>query len=173
MGDLSQWQAIERIVVALVAGAVIGLEREWSGKPAGIRTHALVAEGSALFMITSLMLGDQMWAAGRAYDPSRLASTVVQGIGFIAAGVIIRHQAQIRGLTTAAGLWVAAAVGLLVGAGFYAVAIAAVVTTILALSLLKPFESEMHEFETRPGSGRRWTWRVRRRVVAPDHQDEA
>jgi putative Mg2+ transporter-C (MgtC) family protein len=143
MHDLSQWEAIERILVALAAGGILGLEREWTGKAAGIRTHALVAEGAALFMITSLMLGNQMRASSLAYDPSRLASTVVQGIGFISAGVIIRHKAQIKGLTTAAGLWVAAAVGLLVGAGFYAIAFAAVVSTVIALTFLKPFEEDL------------------------------
>lgn len=150
MSDLTQWQAVERIVVALIAGAAIGFEREWSGKAAGIRTHALVAEGSALFMIASLLLGGEMWAAGRVYDPSRIASTVVQGIGFIAAGVIIRHNAQIRGLTTAAGLWVAAAIGLLIGAGFYVVAFAAVATTLIALSLLRLFDLDAVDSE--PGA---------------------
>jgi putative Mg2+ transporter-C (MgtC) family protein len=150
VGDLSQWQAVERIVVALAAGAAIGFEREWSGKAAGIRTHALVAEGSALFMIASLLLGDEMWAAGRVYDPSRLASTIVQGIGFIAAGVIIRQHAQVRGLTTAAGLWVAAAIGLLVGAGFYVVAFAAVGATLIALSLFRLFDLDAPDSE--PGS---------------------
>lgn len=163
MGDLSQWQAVERIVVALAAGAAIGFEREWSGKAAGIRTHALVAEGSALFMIASLLLGDEMWAAGRIYDPSRLASTVVQGIGFIAAGVIIRQHAQIRGLTTAAGLWVAAAIGLLVGAGFYVVAFAAVGATLIALSLFRLFDLDAPDSE--PGS-------LRRRVIQGHRHSE-
>lgn len=162
MHDLSQWEAIERIAAALVAGAILGVERERAGKTAGLRTHALVAEGAALFMITSLLLGDQMRASGLTYDPSRIASTVVQGIGFISAGVIIQHKAQIKGLTTAAGLWVAAAVGLLVGAGFYVVAFAAVTNTVVALISLKPFEPELHELEAGttpavPG------WRGRRR----------
>jgi putative Mg2+ transporter-C (MgtC) family protein len=147
MHDLSQWEAIERIVVALAAGAILGLEREWTGKAAGVRTHALVAEGAALFMITSLMLGNQMRASDLAYDPSRIASTVVQGIGFISAGVIIRQQAQIKGLTTAAGLWVAAAVGLLVGSGFYVVAFAAVIATVITLAFLRPFEQELRKIE--------------------------
>ena len=147
MYDLSHWEAIERIVVALVAGALLGLEREWTGKAAGIRTYALAAEGAALFMIAALLLGDEMRAAGLTYDPSRIAATVVQGIGFIAAGVIIRHKAQVRGLTTAAGLWVSAAVGLLIGAGFYFVAFAAVAATILALIVLKSLEGEIEMSE--------------------------
>ena len=164
MHDLSQWEAIARIVVALLAGAILGVEREWTGQSAGIRTHALVAEGSALFMITSLMLGNQMRASGFNYDPSRIASTVVQGIGFISAGVIIRHKAQVRGLTTAAELWVAAAVGLLVGAGFFAIAFAAVATTVVALTSLKAFERVIHEDQAQSTSqAPKWTTHLRPR----------
>jgi putative Mg2+ transporter-C (MgtC) family protein len=176
VGDLSQWEAVERIVVALIAGAAIGFEREWSGKAAGIRTHALVAEGAALFMIASLLLGGEVWAAGHDYDPSRLASTVVQGIGFIAAGVIIRHNAQIRGLTTAAGLWVAAAIGLLVGAGFYVIAFSAVAATLVALSLLRFFDLDATDSEpgrtNRRSSPRRWPRARLSRIEAEPPADD-
>ena len=133
MEQITQAVATERIILSLVAGAIIGLEREWRNKPAGLRTYALVCEGSALFMIVSIMLGEQMLALGQAYDPSRIASTVVQGIGFLAGGVIFTRQAMVRGLTTAAGIWVTAAVGLLIGAGFYFVAFAGIAASIFVL----------------------------------------
>ncbi len=164
MHDLTQWEAVERIVVALLAGGALGFEREWSGKAAGIRTYALAAEGAALFMIMSLLLGGQMRSSGLNYDPSRIGSTVVQGIGFIAAGVIIRHKAQVTGLTTAAGLWVAAAVGLLVGGGFYVVAFAAVAATIVALMVFKALEAELHVVEDgHPAVTPGWAARLRSR----------
>ncbi len=133
MDPLSNLEAIERLGIALLVGGLLGLERERADKPAGLRTYMLVAEGAALFMICSLMLGDQQVAAGAAYDPSRIASTVVQGIGFLAGGVIITSRRRVRGLTTAAGIWVTAAIGLLAGAGFFAIAAIATATTLVAL----------------------------------------
>jgi putative Mg2+ transporter-C (MgtC) family protein len=134
MIPLSEIEAIERIALALALGALLGLEREWKAKPAGLRTYALVCEGAALFMVGSILLGAEVAAhGGREYDPSRIGATIVQGIGFLAGGVILTAGYKIRNLTTAAGIWVTAAVGLLVGAGFYVVAIAGVVGTIIAL----------------------------------------
>ena len=137
MEPLTDLEAIERLAVALVVGAALGLERERADKPAGLRTYMLVCEGSALFMICSLMLGDQLFALGKEYDPSRIASTVVQGIGFLAGGVILTAGRRVRGLTTAAGIWVTAALGLLVGAGFYVIAGVATAATIVALVALR------------------------------------
>jgi putative Mg2+ transporter-C (MgtC) family protein len=135
---LSQLEAIERIALALALGAVLGLERERRDKPAGLRTYALVCEGAALFMIGSILLGDQVArAGGQTYDPSRIGATIVQGIGFLAGGVILTSGRKIRNLTTAAGIWVTAAVGLLIGAGFYLVAIAGVVGTMFVLVVLE------------------------------------
>lgn len=133
METLSNLEIFERIAVSLIAGIIIGLEREWNDKPAGIRTYALVCEGSALFMIVSLLLGEQVVAAGRSYDPSRIASTVVQGVGFLAGGVIFTRGARVKGLTTAAAIWVTAALGLLIGAGFYTVAMMGVGAAIFML----------------------------------------
>jgi putative Mg2+ transporter-C (MgtC) family protein len=87
-------------------------------------------------MIVSLMLGDQMLRAGQSYDPSRIASTVVQGIGFLAGGVIFTRHSMVRGLTTAAGIWVTSAVGLLIGAGFYLVAFTGIAASIFVLAPL-------------------------------------
>jgi len=140
---LSNLEILERVMVSLIAGAVIGLEREWKNKPAGVRTYALVSEGSALFMIASLLLNAEVSAAGGFSDPSRIASTVVQGVGFIAGGVIFTQRARVTGLTTAAGLWVAAAVGLAAGAGFYILALIGVVTSLFALVPMRWFEQEL------------------------------
>jgi putative Mg2+ transporter-C (MgtC) family protein len=134
---LTDLESLQRLGVALLIGAILGLEREQADKPAGLRTYMLVCEGSALFMLCSLLLGQQVVAAGGTYDPSRIASTVVQGIGFIAGGVILTAGRRVRGLTTAASLWVAAALGLLAGAGFYLLAAAATAATLAALVLLR------------------------------------
>ena len=122
-----EWSFIVRILIAGLLGGLIGFERELRAKEAGVRTHFIVALGSALFMIIS-----QYAFSGR-FDAARVAAQVVSGIGFIGAGVIIFQKNVVRGVTTAAGLWVAAAVGLACGAGMYPVAIAAAVLTILCL----------------------------------------
>ena len=122
-----EWNLILRILIAGLLGGLMGFEREIRAKEAGVRTHFIVALGSALFMIIS-----QYAFTGR-FDAARVAAQVVSGIGFIGAGVIIFQKNAVRGVTTAAGLWVAAAVGLACGAGMYAVAIAAVVLSILCL----------------------------------------
>jgi putative Mg2+ transporter-C (MgtC) family protein len=140
MDPLTDVIALQRLAIAMVAGVALGFERRRAEKPAGIRTYMLVVQGAALFMICAIMLSQQMIAAGFDSDPGRIASTVVQGIGFIAAGVILTTGREIVGLTTAAGLWVATAVGLLIGAGFLLIAIVATVATIVALTILARFE---------------------------------
>ena len=140
MESLSDLEALERLALAMVVGAVLGVERERLDRPAGLRTYMLVVEGACLFMICAILLAKQVAAAWGASDPGRIASTVVQGIGFIAAGVILTTGKQVIGLTTAAGLWVATALGLLIGAGFYVVAVIATVATIIALIALRAIE---------------------------------
>jgi putative Mg2+ transporter-C (MgtC) family protein len=138
---LTDIEAIQRLGAAMLAGIVLGFERERADKPAGIRTYMLVTQGAALFMICALMLSAQVTMFdGTVSDPGRIASTVVQGIGFIAAGVILTTGREIVGLTTAAGLWVATAVGLLIGAGFYPIAVVATIGTVIALIVLQRFE---------------------------------
>ena len=119
------WEFILRIFVAAMLGGAIGLEREYRAKEAGLRTHFLVALGSALFMVVSaygfdgIKLGEE-----QRWDIARIAAQVVTGIGFIGAGTIIFHKSEnvIRGLTTAAGVWVTAAIGLACGGGMYILA---------------------------------------------------
>jgi putative Mg2+ transporter-C (MgtC) family protein len=109
-----------------------------------MRTHALAAEGAALFTIAGIMIAGEAHDFGYpAADPSRVASTIAQGIGFLAAGVIFGSAARIRGLTTAAGLWTTASIGMLCGGGFYVVAGFATVATIIVLSVFKVIEERL------------------------------
>ena len=142
MESLSDIEAIQRLALAMVVGAVLGVERERLDRPAGLRTYMLVVEGACLFMICAILLAEQIGQAGGISDPGRIASTVVQGIGFIAAGVILTTGREVVGLTTAAGLWVATALGLLIGAGFFVIAVVAAVATVVALVALRHVELE-------------------------------
>lgn len=137
-----------RLFVAAMLGGVIGLEREYRAKEAGFRTHFLVALGSGLFMILSQfgfndVLGHYEQVS---LDPSRIASQVVTGIGFIGAGTIIFQKHVVRGLTTAAGLWVTSAIGMTAGAGMYVLSIA---TTVLVLLCLEALYFILQHFGTR------------------------
>lgn len=129
-------ELILRILVAALLGGLIGLEREYRSKEAGFRTHFLVAMGSALFMVVSAYgFSDSMNNELQRWDVSRVASQVVSGIGFIGAGTIIFHKSEnvVRGLTTAAGLWVTAAIGLACGGGMYVLSIASTVLVLVGL----------------------------------------
>jgi len=121
----------------MAMGAAIGFEREYHAKEAGLRTHLLVALGSCLFMILSVYGFDFMLGREHvSFDPSRIAAQVVTGIGFIGAGTIIFQKQVVRGLTTAAGLWVTAAIGLACGNGMYWVALIATVIVLVSLGLI-------------------------------------
>jgi putative Mg2+ transporter-C (MgtC) family protein len=122
------------IFIAALLGGVIGLEREYREKAAGFRTHVLVGLGAALFMILSAHGFDSIIGTpGIRLDPSRIASQVVTGIGFIGAGTIIFQQHKVEGLTTAAGLWVTAAIGMAAGSGMYLLATAATVLVLICM----------------------------------------
>jgi putative Mg2+ transporter-C (MgtC) family protein len=151
MFDLSDQEMVQRLLTALLLGAVIGFEREVRNRAAGLRTHALASQGAALFTMASVLVVQEAEKAGYGpTDTTRILSTIVQGIGFLAAGVIFAQGARIHGLTTAAGLWVTAAVGMLCGAGFYFLAIASTVATTVVLALLKIAEKR---FIPSPGNG--------------------
>ena len=154
--SLSLGDEILRLLVAAGLGGAVGLEREYREREAGFRTHMLVAVGSALFTIASaygfhdfLVSGDAVVRA----DPTRIAAQIVTGIGFLGAGAIIRQGLAVRGLTTAATLWVVAAIGLTTGAGYYS---AAIITTLIALVSLWPLRVASHVVmgRFRPESGR-------------------
>ncbi len=134
------WDYIIRLLVAAVLGGVIGLEREYHAKEAGFRTHVLVALGSALFMLISQYgFNAFLGVKSVSFDPSRIASQVVTGIGFIGAGTIIFQKKFIRGLTTAAGIWVTGAIGLACGGGMYFIASFTTIIVIFVLSIINYF----------------------------------
>jgi putative Mg2+ transporter-C (MgtC) family protein len=131
---IAPWELVLRLAVAAVLGALVGLERERLEWAAGMRTHALVSLGSALFMVVSIFgFSDILNEQHVILDPSRVAAQVASGIGFIGAGTIIFRREIVKGLTTAASIWAVAAVGLAVGGGMFLAAISA---TLLALALL-------------------------------------
>jgi putative Mg2+ transporter-C (MgtC) family protein len=134
-----------KLLLAALLGAVIGLEREIHGRPAGFRTHLLVSLGSCLFVITSIhfytVFGNFSGTAPVGVDPGRVAAQVVTGIGFLGAGAIIREKFSVRGLTTAACLWIAAAIGLACGVGLFGISLVVTVISLVSLLLLKRIES--------------------------------
>lgn len=119
--DINGAELIIRLVLSAVLGAIIGFEREAKNKPAGIRTHSLVGLGACIFALTSISFG----ILDARVEPSRIAAGIVTGIGFLGAGAIFRSENRVSGLTTAADLWVVAAIGLAVALGEYLMAIAA------------------------------------------------
>ena len=143
MAQLSNMELIGRLLIAAVLGAAVGAEREIDGQDAGVRTHLMLALGAALFGLISVGAWDHFAATTNAtnyrVDVTRVASYVAAGIGFIGAGTIIKHAGGVRGLTTAASLWVVAAVGLACGVGFLVPAVTATVVALLSLFALKPF----------------------------------
>ena len=134
-----------RLVAALAAGALIGLERSYRGRPAGFRTHALVCVASSLLMLVTVY--EPLWFSGSpartVLDPTRMAQGIMTGIGFLGAGVIVKEGLTVRGLTTAASIWVTAAIGILTGIGFYYAAGLGVVLTLGTLSVFRWIEGRM------------------------------
>ncbi len=146
--EMISWAEIAlRLVLAAVFGAVIGLERERKNWVAGLRTHMLVCVGSALaMMVSSFGFMDILGTPNVTLDPSRVAAQVISGIGFLGAGTILfLRQGVVRGLTTAAGLWTVASIGLATGGGMYFAAAAATVLAVTILWLIQPFEKKFAE----------------------------
>ena len=128
---------ILRLFIAGILGSIIGLDREYRATEAGYRTHFLVSLGSALIMIVSQHgFSEILDTPNVNLDPSRIASQVVTGIGFIGAGTIILHKQIVRGLTTAAGIWATSGIGLAIGAGMYELGISATILTLIGLEVL-------------------------------------
>ncbi len=156
MPELSSLEVVIRVVVAAALGGAIGLERELRDREVGLRTHMLVSVGAALFtMVSAYAWADWRFSTeeGLVFDPTRIAAQIVTGIGFLGAGAIIRQGLSVRGLTTAATLWVVAAIGMAAGVGYYW---AAVVTTGLVLVSLGPLRILAYRVSarTRPEEGR-------------------
>lgn len=140
LGDPEYFDIALRLFAALVVGGLIGLERTYRGRPAGFRTHALVCLSTSLLMLIPVY--EPRWFVGItqgriALDPTRMAQGIMTGIGFLGAGTIMKDGASVRGLTTAASLWITAAIGILVGIGFFFPAIFATVLTLVTLSLFR------------------------------------
>ncbi|HEX7026576.1 MAG TPA: MgtC/SapB family protein [Gammaproteobacteria bacterium] len=134
-----------RLITALVAGALIGYERTYHGRPAGFRTHALVCTASSLLMLVTAY--EAHWVRASAemvtIDPTRMAQGIMTGIGFLGAGVIMKEGLSVRGLTTAASIWITAAIGILAGIGFYLPLVVSVVLTIGILAVFRWIEARM------------------------------
>lgn len=135
---ISAQELVLRLLLASLLSGIVGLERESRHRAAGLRTHILVSVGSALLTVVSAYGFSAFPLPGR--DPARLAAQVVSGIGFLGAGTILREGITIRGLTTAASLWVVAGIGIAVGAGFYLGALVTTVLVTVALLFLNPLE---------------------------------
>jgi len=162
-GDVMRLDLGMKMVVAVIAGGAIGFERQIAGKPAGLRTNILICVGSALLMDLSVHIG-AVWGNGMVGDPARLAAQVVTGIGFIGAGTIMQARGTITGLTSAATLWVVAAIGLTAGAGFFVEALGATLTVMAVLAglgrlehgLLRVRRSMNVTVRTKPGVTVEW-----------------
>lgn len=137
-GLVLSWKDVAlRVLLAMLIGAVIGTEREYTHRPAGMRTHMLVALGACTVMITSQMIFCQYRAYGAAPDPARLSAQVITGMGFLGAGTIIKAGHTIKGLTTAAGIWATACLGIAVGGGYYIVAITGALGMLVTLVIFE------------------------------------
>ena len=138
---LGNWEMTERLLLAALIGALLGLEREWRQKTAGLRTNILIAVGT-----TTLTLMSIEFAAGvPGADPGRIAAQIVTGVGFLGAGAIMRTDNGIQGLTTAATVWVNAALSVAVGGGEYHLAMIGSVVTLTALLILQPIETALEK----------------------------
>ncbi len=141
MPDLSYVDIALRLLVAALLCGAIGLERELRERAAGLRTHMLVGVGSALFtLVSAYAWGDFTFEGSVTFDPTRIAAQIVAGIGFLGAGVIIRQGLSVRGVTTAAGLWVVAGIGMACGAGYFAAALIATAIVLLGLGPVRWLE---------------------------------
>jgi putative Mg2+ transporter-C (MgtC) family protein len=137
---MSELDMCLRLLAAAGFGVVIGIEREWANKPAGLRTHVVVCVASALLMTTSLLLGERLGVHGEAM---RVAAGVVTGIGFIGAGTILQTKRAVLGLTTAATVFMAAAIGIAVGGGLYYVSLTAAGITVFSTWALRAIEPSL------------------------------
>ncbi len=142
-----------RLILALLFGAVIGWERERKGRPAGLRTHMLVSIGAAGFTLVALEISGASIAAGikPPFDPGRIISTIVGGIGFLGAGAILHSRHRVHGLTTAASIWAVAAIGIACGCGLYALAVIMTGLGIMTLIVIKQLERKW--FDDDAGDG--------------------
>lgn len=137
---LSPMDVAARLLCAMFIGLVVGAEREYTHRPAGMRTHMLVSLGACIVMMTSQMIFAQYRPYGATPDPARLSAQVITGIGFLGAGTILREGVSVKGLTTAASLWMTACMGVAAGGGYYVVALAGFVSALVTLVLFEQLQ---------------------------------
>ena len=140
---ISAWEVFLRMLCAMAVGTIIGTEREYSGRPAGMRTHILVALGSCAVMLTGQMIFVQYSPYGASPDPARMAAQVITGVGFLGAGTIIREGPTVRGLTTAASLWAVACLGVAAGGGYYAITLIGMVFILITLTVFEFLQNRL------------------------------
>ena len=154
---ISEWEFLARAAAAAFLGGTLGLDRELRRATAGIRTSALVGMGSAAFIAAAILLAQEVEATPSSLNDnqSRMAAGLVAGVGFLGAGAILRTDDRVRGLTTAAGIWVTAAIGLLIGSGFWILGVGVTVLALIVIVGLRPFHESVKEPEdgTDVGSG--------------------
>jgi putative Mg2+ transporter-C (MgtC) family protein len=144
--DQQYFIILEHLLIALGAGGLIGFERSYHGRPAGFRTHSLVCVASSALMLVTLYQGEwypESYSGRIALDPTRMAQGIMTGIGFLGAGVIFKEGLTVRGLTTAASIWITAVIGILAGIGFYFPLLVTTVITLLTLSIFRWIESKV------------------------------
>lgn len=132
-----------RFLCAMAVGLVIGMEREYTHRPAGMRTHILVALGACAVMVTGQLIFAQYKEFGSSADPARLSAQVISGVGFLGAGTILREGPSIKGLTTAASLWAVACMGIAAGGGYYTVALTGMVLIFITLTLFETIQNKI------------------------------
>ena len=140
---LGVWDVFLRMLCAMAVGTVIGTEREYSNRPAGMRTHILVALGACAVMLTGQMIFTQYHTYGASPDPARLPAQVITGVGFLGAGTIMKEGPTVHGLTTAASLWAVACLGVAAGAGYYAVALIGMVFIFITLTIFEMLQNRL------------------------------
>jgi putative Mg2+ transporter-C (MgtC) family protein len=150
MTDTVEFKILMHLLTSLAAGGLIGLERSYQGRPAGFRTHVLVCVSASMLMLVTLYqsvwYGLDVAHAPTSTDPTRMAQGIMTGIGFLGAGVIMKDGFSVRGLTTAASIWITAAIGILAGIGFYFPVIVATVLTVSALSFFRWLEGVLPSY---------------------------
>lgn len=141
--EITTGVAITRIIIALVIGSIVGIERKQKGQMAGLRTFSLISMGACIAMILSIYVCQETVGPLRG-DPSRIAAQVLSGIGFLGAGAIIQMKGSVRGLTTAAGIWIIATIGMAVGCGLYLLSFVATVLVLIVLTILERIERSVN-----------------------------
>ncbi len=141
--EVTTWSAVYKLLLSLLLGSCVGMERKRKGQTAGLRTFALISMGATLAMLISIYV-PQEYLGLKNGDPGRIAAQVITGIGFLGAGAIIQGKGSVRGLTTAAGIWMVATIGLAVGVGLYVVAVVATGLIIVILMVLEYIDRRIH-----------------------------